>query len=292
MRNVTDQILHFNYVERKATVLTEQIVVVKDPIEITRYFKSIFERDFIGKIVSLDFNDPNARDYVDMWVESQTGKKIKNLIPRLESVMMSLSAHYTLVRGPWNYNMKRLPMSKFKGSENVEYEFFGGIQAVVHVKNDKYERIELEIGNRDLVMDIILPTVGNLKAVSNFLESGEYLKENEKKIVEFSVPKFTITKNYASIREFFGYPRPLMCSEGADVTHLFFPYDNVFLDDIYHANSISVDHNGVDFLGYQQTEENKLDNPSVIFKADRPFYFTVRFKPSNILLFLGHLVTP
>ncbi len=246
-------------------------------------------------------DDPEAsRARINDWVADQTEQRIPELVPEgmvnASSVMMLVNALY--LEADWaqpfgKYPTENAPFTRLDGSTVTvplmhELELTG--PAVVA---EEYAATEVPYDG-DLSMLVIVPTEGNYDQVETSL-SVDLVAEIDAAAttgaVELWLPRFE-SDGTVDLRAAF---------DSMGVDDVFGPtgtWDGIApgitLESGLHAADISVDEDGTvaSAATILEFEASGGHEPDATVRADRPFLYLVRHRPTGAVLFVGRVMDP
>jgi len=242
-----------------------------------------------------------SRERINGWVSDQTEELIPDLLPagflNPNSVMVLVNALY--LEADWarpfgKYPTEDAAFTRLDGSTVTvpmmhELELTGPAVATA-----EYAATELPYEGDELSMLVIVPEAGHYEEVEARLSGGlveEIDAAATSGAVELYLPRFesstnldlrAILQDQLGVNDVFGVPG----FEGiaADIT----------LEDAVHAADIAVDEVGTvaaaaTALGFA---ESGPPEPDITVRADRPFIYLIRHKPTGAVLFVGRVMDP
>lgn len=264
------------------------------------YLKKI-EDYYKGKAEKLNFQeDPEgSRKIINGWIEENTSKKIKDLIPEGSlgpSIRMVLT-NAVYFKGNW--------LRKFNEKETREEDFRIDDKNKIKVKmmrilegefdygeNENFQILELPYSGENLSMIFILPKNGDLNLdYENFLQ----LKQSLKKVkVDVYIPRFSFEKKYFLNDTFKNMGMLEVFTENADLSGIS-GKKNLKVDDIIHQAFVQVDEEGTEAAGatavtVRVTSVSGRKIP--VFRADHPFLFFIYHRKTEAIIFLGNFSKP
>jgi len=274
----------------------------REDLKVRDKFKSTCEKYFDAKITALNFSDPNAKDVINNWIETETNGKIEDVVDYIdpEDVMVLVNALY--YKGIWTF---RFP----EESTFIDtfYSPTGKIPCYMmrqkiyckYLDEDKFDAIILPYGNKNFNMMVILPE-SNIDTVINDMNSENWerwLNDFTECTVHIYFPKFKIKCKYDNTM------KEALTSLGMGIA--FTPgkanfkdiFEDVLCDSPWirkaiHATFIQVDEEGTEaaaatviilYEGYLQP---------LYFYVKRPFIFVIFDNYTGTILFIGKVMYP
>lgn len=267
-----------------------------------------FEQDFIepvqtyfnASIQPLDFNDPNAKNIINQWVNQKTNGRINEIVDFIDptDVMFLINAIY--FKGTWTYkfdltltyddffispNGTRLPYKMMVQSGNFWYS-----------ANSDFQAVDLPYGNGNYRMAIFLPQpqyhVDSLISQFNQQNWDAWLANFSKENGTLEMPKFTLEYKIKLNDVLSALGMGIAFTGQADFTRMY-PPGNLFISRAKHKTFVKVDEEGteaaaVTSIGISFTSTGG----GFIMRVDRPFVFVIHEKHSKAILFMGKIVEP
>jgi len=272
-------------------------------------------RDRYGApLEQIDFrNTPEpSRAHINAWLEAQTAKRIRNLIPpgtvddRTRLVLVN--AVYFL--GKWVQPFDKLatleapfypapgrsvPVSMMHQTEDFPYYDTGDLKI-----------LQMWYLGREFAMTVLLPSdVDGLAALEEQISTKKldrWLAKLRMKSVSVALPKFTIDPSQSiDLVPVLGEmgTRLAFDPNAADFTMIANPpdpEDRLFLNHVRHKALVKVDEKGTEATAATATDLSMaapmdLTAPKQ-FRADHPFLFLIRDIRSEMILFVGRVAEP
>lgn len=259
-------------------------------------FFDVIEKSYNGKVEGLDFNNSEAADTINKWIEDSTKGKIPKMIePPIsqEVIMYLINAVY--FKGEWT--------KQFKEEDTKEFSFiqYDGSEGTIpmmwmsdkihYFKGDHYKSVKLPYGDGKVSMYLVLPDEGNdiNEFISGFDET-EYnkIKDNlvETEDVNLMIPKF---KMEYGIRDIVSELKSLgietLFDERANLENI---KEDIYVSSIMHKAVIEVNEKGSEAAGVTVVEVRTTSiREPITFITDRPFLFFIGEEESDTILFMG-----
>lgn len=242
-----------------------------------------------------------SRAHINRWVDERTEQLIPELLPEgfvnPQTVLVLVNALY--LQADWarpfgKYPTTSEPFTRLDGSTVAvplmhELELRGPA-----VSTDRYAATEVPYVGDELSMLVIVPTAGNYDAIEAEL-SRALLDEIDAAATETSVELFLPRFSSATTVDLRGVLEGDLGVEGLFSTE---SWDGIApgitLEQAVHAADITVDEQGTEAaaataLGF---EESGPPTPEVTVRADRPFLYVIRHRPTGSTLFAGRVTDP
>jgi serpin B len=245
-------------------------------------FNAIIKENYDGEIKPLDFNDPQAKNLINQWVETKTQNKIKELIKAVttDHVMFLINAIY--FKSNWTYRFDK------SATKPMDYKKVNG--SVVS--------INLPYGNQQFYMSIILPREDvSINDVINNLDA-----EKLKKLVQQAdtsganlyLPKFKLEYEIKLNEALKAMGMEEAFSNRADFSNFFTNPESLAISEVNHKTFIEVDEEGTEAAAATSVGIIVTSIPATppAIHINRPFIFFIREKSTENILFAGKILDP
>ncbi len=280
-----------------------------------------FEQPFLEKtkaaygapLEPMDFkNAPEpSRARINGWVEDQTQKRIKDLLPKdaikQDTRLVLVNAIYFL--GDWEapFEKERThPVAFFtsaKDKKDVPMMHASGSYKAV--QKDGLKMLELPYKGGSMSMLFVLPDkVDGLDAVEKSLDAkklAELGKALTPQRASVAIPKFEVappTIPLAEDLQALGMKDAFVRLQ-ADFTGIAKPpkpEERLFISHVFHKAFVKVDEKGTEAAAATAVAMAEAGaapmEPPFSFKADHPFLFFIRDNASGLVLFMGRVADP
>ena len=258
-------------------------------------------RTYYGSEVrGLDFNDPQAADTINQWIDDATKGKIEKMIDAISADTVMFLINAIFFKGDWTHQFSE------RATRDEEFTLETGDTKKVpmmhleqqfrHARGNNFGILRLPYGREKLAMYIFLPDEGeNLDAIIAELddESWYQLKsELQKKDVALVMPKYRIeygVKLLNGVLARIGMGIAFVPSE-ADFSGI---DPGLFIHKVLHKAVIEVNEQGSEAAAATVViMEKSLPPPPLEFIVDRPFLFTIADDRTGSILFMGKVAEP
>ena len=264
-------------------------------------FNPIFldrNREFFGaEIGSLNFNNPQAPEVINGWVDSNTNGKIKQIVQQIDPGTLIFLINAIYFKGSWqkefdksatrdgifhlsNGGEKRVKMMYRKGA----YPYFRG---------ENFEATRLPYGEGRMSMYILLPnrdsnlndviTLLNAENWSNWMSQFQARTDNS----EMILPRFELEYEAKLNNALTALGMGIAFGTGADFRGM---GTQLFISEVRHKTIIEVNEEGTEAAAVTAVVGVKSLPPA--FRVDRPFFFAIHDDTTQTLLFMGIVVEP
>jgi len=259
---------------------------------------------YLAELQALDFSgDPEgARKIINEWVEKQTNKRIRDLIPSgaIDELTRLVITNAIYFKANWASRFRPEDTHNetfiLGSGEKIKTEMMHQTAVFNYTENDELQALEIPYEGNRLSMVILLPRENKISALEkkltpDFLKSVLGSMKAEK--VEVTIPKFkfeTLYKLNDALQEM--GMREAFTPE-ADFSGI---TEGVFISMVIHKSFISVAENGTEAAAATAVTLTLAAPPGIekpkVFKADHPFIFLIYDRESDTILFMGRLANP
>lgn len=253
-----------------------------------------------------------ARQAINAWVESQTEKRIRELVPpsgvSTDTRLVLVNAIYFL--GDWlspftAETTRPAPFRTAAGSKDVPTMNQVGAFRLAVLPGVKV--LELPYKGGELSMLVALPdAVAGLSAIEKQLSPrtlGDWTAGLKRVRVYAALPKFTIdpAQSLSLGDTLAAMGMPLAFDRGhADFTGIANPKDpadRLSIARVFHKAFVKVDEKGTEAAAATAVAMQRAGSAAPIerpveFRADHPFLFLIRDNATGLVLFLGRVADP
>ncbi|MEX0704772.1 MAG: serpin family protein [Planctomycetales bacterium] len=259
-----------------------------------------------AELAQLDFRQQpeQARKAINDWIEQQTERKIKDLIPAgaLDSLTRLVLTNAIYFKGDWAEPFEKratqtadfhvtgdkttkVPLMHRTG--NVSYADLGGAQIV-----------ELPYAEDAVSMLVLLPReIDGLPALEEKLTAenlAEWTGKLRRQQVRLFLPRFKLTEQFQlnGVLQSLGMTDAFI-PEQADFSGMNGRRD-LFITAVVHKAFVDVNEEGTEAAAATGVIVGVTSAPAepTTFRADRPFVFLIRDKATGSILFVGRVRNP
>lgn len=266
-------------------------------------FLDIAKGQYEGGYREVNFRrDPEAsRKTINAWVEERTNKLIKDLLGKNDitelTVLVLTNAIY--FKGNW--------LTQFKKEQTKEAPFFVKPETSIPVpmmrqegafgyaEVDGTQILELPYAGDDLSMLVLLPN-GDVREAEQLLarrSMPDLRSLLETKTVEVFLPKYKLQERYSLSQAL----QDLGMVDAFDEMRADFSgmtgQKELYVSRVIHQANVDVNEEGTEAAAATAVVMSTKSVRNVtVFRADRPFLFTIMHKPTGSILFLGRVMKP
>ena len=246
-----------------------------------------------------------ARKTINGWVEGQTDKKIKDLIPTgvLDSLTRLVLTNAVYFKGAWATQFDK------KATRSADFATLGGKKIKVPLMHRKglcgylaESKTGLQIASipykgDELSMVVLLPKspedLGALTATLRANRLAGWIAAMKKQEIDLYLPRFKMTSSFALKDTLVKMGIVDAFSRGAADFSGMNGRKDLYISAVIHKAFVDVNEEGTEAAAATAvvvTFGGARSTP--VFRADRPFLFLIRHKRSGTILFMGRVTEP
>jgi len=255
--------------------------------------------DYFGAYVKeLDFSKAWALDTINNWCAKKTNNLINNPLDKIDSndVMFLVNAIY--FKGIWrkHFDTKNTAEANFTDELNnqVKVNMMYQKDTFAYVADSYAQYLDMPYGNKAFSMTVILPVDGKSTAdVLNQLTPDYWnstLQFMSTKQVEVYMPRFKTQNNYLLNDPLKNMGMSLAFTDFADFSNI--ANANLKISKVIHDTYVEVTEEGTEAAAVTivaVTTTAILNNPTPVFRVNKPFLFVIREKSTGVILFIGKM---
>ncbi len=267
-------------------------------------FLDINRRFFGAQVSVLDFDNPEAAQTINSWVDSSTRGKIKKIVGNIpgNTVMFLINAIY--FNGKWQKPFDRaLTQQKpfhLASGEQKPVQMMVQMGRSPYLKGDGFQMVSLPYGSGRMSMVIALPDEG--------VSLADWLKTLDAKSWKECTSRLVTTEGRLEMPRFrMEYGKTLndaLKSLGMEVAFLPDRADftgmrdqrDLFLQRVYHQALVEVNEEGTEAAAVTSVQVGitSVQQPRQPFRmvVDRPFFFAILDTRTGAVLFMGAVYEP
>ncbi|XP_072391491.1 antichymotrypsin-2-like [Diabrotica undecimpunctata] len=283
-----------------AVLASANKIYVANGINLEDDFKKTAESVYASGIEQIDFsNSAKAANIINQWVESQTNKKIKDLIKpeyiNNSTVMTLINALYLSAEWYTRFSYYNTITDKFytTDSKQIDHPTMVITDIFKHYENKELDTqfLEIPFESHGLVFCIALPNKKDgIAALENKIEKVFEPQPYTDMPVHLRLPKFTVETelNLKSILQSLGIQK--IFKFDADLAGLAKNDKNLHVSEVIQKAFIQVAENGVEAAAatafeYKLFSGHIFSQDPIKFFADHPFVYFIKY--NNVILFAG-----
>jgi serpin B len=267
-------------------------------------FLDLNKKYFGSGLTELDFAQSEAaRKTINTWVEEQTKEKIKELIAPdiIDGDVKLVLTNAIYFKGQWaaQFKTENTKPAKFNVTtdKTVDVPMMYQKGEFAYTENNDMQLLLLPYKGNELSMLVILP-----KNISSFDSVEKQVIQNKlpvdsvrKQEVEVYLPKFKITCGTLTLNDNL---KDMGMKDAFNERKADFSGMNgrfgLFIAYVLHKAFVEVNEEGTEAAAATAVimKEKALPRPVPVFRADRPFIFTIIDNRSQSILFMGRVMNP
>jgi serpin B len=254
-------------------------------------------------IEALDFISDleGSRRIINAWVEDRTEDRIRDLIPAgsLSGITRTVLTNAIYFNAPWStpFSLGATQDAPFTLSDGttVTAQMMRRTVYGNYAGTDEWQALELPFRGEQLSMLVIVPAPDSFDDFDASL-SGARLREIVNAIqvanVDFALPRFAFETELDLSDELqaMGMATAFAIEE-ADLSGML-DEPRLWLTDVFHKAFISVDETGVEAAAATAIGGSGVLSVPTPMRADRPFYFAIRDRETELVIFWGRVMDP
>lgn len=258
----------------------------------------------------LDFDQAEAADTINKWVQDKTNDKIDSIVePPIDPDTIAYLINAIYFNGTWKhaFDPELTEESTFyASSREMEHPFMSKNRSFLYLEEDQLQMISLPYGdgeNERYSMMVLLPgedsSLSELKERLSAEQWNAWLNDMKQLKGELKLPKFQLefaTSLVDSLKQL-GMELPFDkeradFSRMADTSRM-----NVFISDVQHKTFIDVNEEGTEAAAVTSIEVGTtsatLDpEQPFVMNVNRPFFYVIYDWQTDSLLFMGEVQEP
>ncbi|CAI9586545.1 unnamed protein product, partial [Staurois parvus] len=280
---------------------------------IVQQYSQLIKKHFRAEIQSVDFahHAEDVRKKINTWVEEQTERKIKDLLPQssVDSLTKLVLVNALYFKGNWNHkfpeeNTEQRPFRLSKTTtKTVPMMFQRNRFNMFHIEELEIKVLELPYVDNELSMIILLPDdiKDNTTGLEQLHKELSYTKLRlwtspdtmTSTDVELELPRIRLEATY-DLKSYLSKMgmSDLFDPERANLTGISEKGD-ICVSEIYHKVFVHINEEGTEAAAATGAVVTVRMLPiTTKFQADHPFMFLIRHNKTKSILFLGECLSP
>lgn len=257
-----------------------------------------------AEVTSLDFDDPNSANIINNWVSNKTHDKITEILNTIppQTAMYLINALYYY--GTWKFEFdkedNRQLMFNYEDGTKSEVEAMEQKTDLGYYSDSDIQIAELPYGSDKFSMLILLPqsglTTGEIMDKMNMESWNKWINSLNEREVQITLPKFTFEYETLLNEALKSMGLGVAFSGNADFSSMVEEPADLFISRVIHKTFVDVNEKGTEAAAVTAVEVGYTSvGPGdfvVSFIVDRPFFFAIREKTSNAIVFMGKVGRP
>ena len=286
--------------DQKVVMNIANSIWYRDDFTVEQDFIDINQTYFNAEVQALDFNDANATNIINNWVDDKTNGLIKKIIDGEippETVMYLINAIY--FKGTWTYEFDE---KDTKDESFYNYDNTISTIPLMHQETDlpyfeteEFQAVDLPYGDSLFTMTIILPKDGeDINEIAQIIDNDawvNWMNQFSTNKVNVCLPKFTLEWESSLL--------DVLATLGMGIA--FDPYradfkrinsgGELYISEVKHKTYVSVDEEGTEAAAVTSVGISLTSMPQIVeMRIDHPFIIAVRERHSGTVLFMGKIL--
>ncbi|MEK7434334.1 MAG: serpin family protein [Cyanobacteriota bacterium] len=270
-------------------------------LEFSSDFKKNMSDSYKAEISSLDFSSKKSVDVINEWVKNSTNSKISKIIDSLSEQDLLVLINAIYFKGTWTNKFEK-ELTKdisFKGATKTkDVPMMSNFDDYKYVNDAGLQGIELPYGKENISMFIFLPGAGQGIADLNKNMTSEKLTELigklKKKKGKITMPKFKLEYEASLNDALSTIGMSDAFSDSANLSKLFAkPVTNSKISQVKHKTFIDVNEEGTEAAavtaGTVTATSIMIPEDPFEMNVDSPFFYVIRDKSTQSILFMGSI---
>lgn len=282
-------------------LFTANSLFARQGLEFKDGFLNTAASSYSAPVQMVDFKAKETVDVVNQWVDDQTNGFIDRIVDSFSPETVLVLANAIYLKALWDIAFERIEALEaftLADGTTVETDYMRRSGYIPHNRSDDFVAVELPYKGGELGLVIIQPD--DLAVFEQEL-SGTYLADivsglRETDIDFLKVPIWAAKTELNALESLhgLGLPQTYDFSAMIDMDALR-PGTEITIGDILHVARIEVDEEGTTAAAASAAvavaESESIHVPYEVH-IESPFFYFIRDRASNAILFMGHVVDP
>ena len=252
---------------------------------------------FEAEIRSLNFNDPQAPEIINSWVDTNTNGKINQIVQRIDQATLIFLINAIYFKGSWqkefDKSATRDGIFHLSDGRQKRVKMMYRKGAYPHFRGENFEAVRLPYGEGRVSMYIFLPNRdSNLNDVIEQLNAENWSTwmsqfQESADDSELILPRFKLEYEVRLNDTLTALGMGIAFGTGADFSGM---GTQLFISEVRHKTIIEVNEEGTEAAAVTVVVGQESAPP--IFRVDRPFLFAIHDERTQTILFMGTVVEP
>lgn len=295
IKTLNEQLYMVKNILNNSTVNTANALFVQDKFKIYDEYKE-FANDYCST-TNVNFNNPNTITSINKWVADNTNNLIKEILTQ-DSI--SGDTRMMLINTIYFKAFWAKPFEKLDTKNQPFYSFNSSKQIPLMYQSDKFnycedntnQVIEMDYKDSNYCMGVILPKSRNGIPKVGGDDIINYSNNLTMKEIKVYLPRFTQRSRMdlvglfkrMGINDLFDEKKANLFKIHRDLENPLY-VSNIIHEAVVIVDEVSTEATAATAMMYSL---NRIDiKKDIVFRADHPFLYYIRYKPSNVLLFVG-----
>jgi serpin B len=270
-------------------------------------FTRLVQRSYGAGLNEVDYGKTEAaRKTINAWVEKATHEKIENLIPAgvLDPLTRLVLTNAVYFKSDWadtfSEGATKTAPFHLAGGKTVEAPLMSQWTHVGYMETEDFQLADVPYKAGVLSMTVLLPrTADGLGALEKKLSAkalAKWIGKAKVTHVDLALPRFRFTSQMRleKVLTQLGMA-DAFDPETADFSSMT-TMERLYISAALHKAFVAVDEKGTEAAAATAVvmagRAAMPQRPKVVFRADRPFVFLIRHRPTGAALFVGRLSHP
>lgn len=286
--------------DEKVTLEIAQSIWYREGFNVLNEFINVNKTYYDSEVNELDFDQNDALDIINGWIEEKTHGKIEEMIDEIDPnhVMFLVNAIY--FNGIWKSKFEKKNTTKMNFTKEdgtiIEVDMMTKTDSVNIFTNELLSAIEMPYGRGNFNMVVLLPNEG--KTCTDVV--SEMTTENWKSwMSDFSMandvfiwlPKFKAEYEIELNDVLSAMGMEIAFNPRADFSGIN-GSGGIWIDYVQHNTFIDVNEEGTEAAAATVVAIREYAAIPNYFKADKPFIYAITEKETSAILFLGKMENP
>ncbi|WP_227377427.1 serpin family protein [Haladaptatus halobius] len=255
-------------------------------------------------IYDFEENHDEATETINDWVAERTEGRITDLLPKgaLGSLTRLVLTNAVYFRATWaepfeKDRTEQRPFTALDGTTS-RVPTMRQSESFPYATVDGHQIIELPYVGDEVGMAVVLPEEGTFEEFARSLDVDRLaalVESMESRDGTIALPRFTIESSFELPETLAKLGMPVAFSNAADfggMADLEKTSEQLRIDDVLHKSYVAVDEEGTEAAAATAVEVKASSAALDPFEmtVDRPFFFLIRHRPTDAVLFLGRVV--
>ncbi len=287
---------------------TANALWIQKGLELLKTYLDLIDKYYGAGLNYVDYkkSPEAAREKINKWVEDKTKNKIKDLLQpgTVDNLTRLVLTNAIYFRGDWlkPFEEECTEEDSFRLSqdESIKVPMMHQMDRFGFTENDLLKILAMPYKGEDLAMIVLLPNkIDGLAELETALNKGDlnkWLSQVHSDRVNVVFPKFKMTKEFelSTALSAMGMP-DAFDPEIADFSGMD-KLKQLYISKVVHKAFVDVNERGTEAAAatgvVMELTSAMPQEPPKEFRADHPFIFLIRHKPTASILFMGRVVNP
>jgi serpin B len=271
-------------------------------------FLDVLARQYHAPLQKVDFNGQptQACDQINQWVKKQTHDLIPNAMQQSAITPLTrlvlVDAIYFKAKWQWEFLPTATEKQPFfvTGKEPVTVPLMSEKGSFDYMENDSLQAVSLPyIGDYSMVILLPKKREGLADLESSLTAEGlsDVMTKLTQQEAQVYLPKFKMQGEYQLVKPLANLGMTDAFNSSADFSAMT-SAEKLYVNSVIHKTYIAVDEAGTEAAALTAMAVGAMamrvhpETQPMIFRADHPFLFVLRHRPTGAILFLGRISNP